>query len=80
MAQVLHINIHVKYFEQINTINMRKKKALLLGLMVFPLCLFAQEKSDSISSEWEKEFELNEVVVVASRPVIKQAPDNGSNS
>ena len=54
---------------------MMKMKILLLGLVVLPMCLFAQEKNDSILSEWEKEFELNEVVVVASRPVLKQAPD-----
>ena len=54
---------------------MKKIKILLLGLVVHPMCLFAQEKNDSILSEWEKEFELNEVVVVASRPVFKQAPD-----
>ena len=50
-------------------------KALLIGLAAFPICLFAQERNDSILSEWEKEFELNEVVVVASRPVLRQAPD-----
>lgn len=32
------------------------------------------EPSDSIG-EWDKELELNEVVVVASRPVLKQQPD-----
>ena len=48
---------------------------LLFGAAALPMCLCAQEKNDSILSEWEKEFELNEVVVVASRPVLKQAPD-----
>ena len=48
---------------------------LLIGVAVLPMCLFAQEKNDSILSKWEKEFELNEVVVVASRPVLKHAPD-----
>lgn len=50
-------------------------KMLLFGAAALPMCLCAQEKNDSILSEWEKEFELNEVVVVASRPVLKQAPD-----
>ena len=50
-------------------------KMLLFGAAALPMCLCAQEKNDSILSEWEKEFELNEVVVVASRAVLKQAPD-----
>ncbi len=54
---------------------MKKNLMLLFGVAAFPMCLFAQEVNDSILSEWEKEFELNEVVVVASRPVLKQAPD-----
>ena len=45
---------------------------LLLGVAALPMCLFAQENNDSIASSWEKELELNEVVVVAKRPVIKQ--------
>ncbi len=48
---------------------------LLSRVAALPMCLFAQEKNDSILLEWEKEFELKEVVVVASRPVLKQAPD-----
>lgn len=54
---------------------MNKKYALLFAVAVLPTCLFAQETNDSISSDWEKIFELNEVVVVASRPVLKQEPD-----
>ena len=50
-------------------------KMLLFGAAALPMCLCAQEKNDTILSEWEKEFELNEVVVVASRPVLKKAPD-----
>ncbi len=46
-----------------------------LGVAALPMCLSAQEANDSILSKWEKEFELNEVVVVAKRPVLKQAPD-----
>lgn len=45
---------------------------LLLGASAFPMCLYAQEINDSVASSWEKELELNEVVVVAKRPVIKQ--------
>lgn len=33
---------------------------------------FAQAPNDSITDSWEKELELNEVVVVAKRPVVKQ--------
>lgn len=39
------------------------------------MSLYSQQPADSLASAWEKEFDLNEVVVVASRPVIKQAPD-----
>lgn len=45
---------------------------LLLGAAVLPMCSFAQETNDSIPAEWERKLELNEVVVVAKRPVIKQ--------
>lgn len=48
---------------------------LLLGAAALPVCLFANEPNDSTDSDWERELELNEVVVVASRPVLKQAPD-----
>lgn len=47
-------------------------RMLLLGAAALPMCLFAQENNDSIAASWEKELELNEVVVVAKRPVIKQ--------
>lgn len=47
-------------------------RMLLSGVATLPMCLFAMENSDSIALSWEKEFELNEVVVVAKRPVIKQ--------
>lgn len=50
-------------------------RMLLLVVAVLPTCLFAQEAVDSIPAEWERELELNEVVVVASRPVLKQSPD-----
>lgn len=48
---------------------------LLLGTAALSMCLSAQETNDSVPANWEREFELNEVVVVASRPVLKQAPD-----
>lgn len=47
-------------------------RMLLLGAAALPMCLFAQENNDSIAASWEKELELNEIVVVAKRPVIKQ--------
>ena len=50
-------------------------RMLLLGVAALPVCLFAQEANDSIPAEWERELELNEVVVVATRPVLKQSPD-----
>ena len=40
-----------------------------------PLSLSAQEYNDSIADEWNRLLELNEVVVVAKRPVLKQEPD-----
>ncbi len=54
---------------------MRKFIIPLFLVVTHPLGVFAQETKDSIPSDWEKEFELNEVVVVGSRPVIKQEPD-----
>ncbi len=54
---------------------MRKIFMLLLAVAALPMCLFAQEINDSISSDWEKELELNEVVVVTNRPVLRQEPD-----
>lgn len=47
-------------------------RMVLLGASAFPMCLFAQEYNDSVASSWEKGLELNEVVIVANRPVIKQ--------
>ena len=49
--------------------NIRK---LLLGAALIPASLIAHETSDSITASREKELELNEVVVVAKRPVVKQ--------
>lgn len=45
---------------------------LLLGAAAIPACLVAQENNDSVPTSWDREFELNEIVVVAKRPVVKQ--------
>lgn len=50
-------------------------RKLLLGAALIPTPLFAQELNDSIADSWERELELNEVVVVAKRPVVKQQED-----
>lgn len=51
---------------------MNNIRMLLLGVAAFPVCLFAQETDDPVASGRERELELNEVVVVAKRPVMKQ--------
>ncbi len=48
---------------------------LLMAVAVLPMYLMAQESNDSILASWNRELELNEVVVVASRTVLKQSPD-----
>lgn len=48
---------------------------LLLGVAALPICLFAHEAGDSISIDKGRETELNEIVIVASRQVLKQTPD-----
>ncbi len=45
---------------------------LLFGAALIPASISARENVDSITDSWEKELELNEVVVVAKRPVVKQ--------
>ncbi len=50
-------------------------RMLLLEVATLPMCLFAQVANDSIPAEWERELELNEVIVVSTRPVLKQSPD-----
>lgn len=47
----------------------------LFIVTVTPLSLSAQEHNDSINEEWDRLLELNEVVFVAKRPVLKQEPD-----
>ena len=54
-------------------------KAILL-MAILPTSLFAQENNDStaidsIANYWDKVLELNEVMVVGHRTVLKQAPD-----
>lgn len=39
---------------------------------MLPASLFAEASNDSIPKSWEKELELNEVVVVAKKPVVRQ--------
>lgn len=51
---------------------MNNIRMLLLGVAALPVCLLAQETDDSVASGRERELELNEVVVVAKRPVMKQ--------
>ncbi len=48
---------------------------LLSGAAALPVCLLAQENIDSAFTSRERELELKEIVVVASRPVLKQSPD-----
>lgn len=46
-----------------------------LGAVLFAIPLSAQNAADSTAMDWERRLELEEIVVVASRPVVKQAPD-----
>lgn len=50
-------------------------RMLLSGAAALSTPLFAQEIPDSTALAMEKEFDLNEIVIVAKRPVLKQAPD-----
>lgn len=52
-----------------------KSVIALLGILLFPITMNAQNANDSITSDWDKLLQLNEVVIVASRTVVKQAPD-----
>ena len=54
-------------------------KAILL-MVLLPVSLFGQESNneasiDSIADYWDKMLELNEIVVVGRRTVLKQEPD-----
>ena len=58
--------------------NKLMKAVILMALL--PVSLFAQENNDStsidsITNYWDKVLELNEVVVVGHRTVLKQEPD-----
>ncbi len=50
-------------------------RMLLLGAAALPMYLMAQETNDSVPANRKQELELNEIVVVANRPVIKQSAD-----
>ncbi len=50
-------------------------RMLLIAVAALPVCLMAMETNDSVPASRERELELNEVVVVASRPVLKQSSD-----
>lgn len=57
----------------------KRFKAIFL-MAIIPVSLFAQEMSDSlaidsIANYWDKVFELNEVVVIGHRTILKQEPD-----
>lgn len=45
---------------------------LLPGVALLPVSLFGQEMPDSIDTYWDQQLKLNEVVVIANRPVMKQ--------
>lgn len=47
-------------------------RKLLLGAALIPMSLYAQEINDSTALSWERNLELNEVVVIAKRTVVKQ--------
>ena len=46
-----------------------------LGAVLFAIPHSKQKVADSTAIHWERRLELEEIVVVASRPVVKQAPD-----
>lgn len=52
-----------------------KRLCLILWALFSITFISAQNMADSTAANWEKQFNLNEVVVVASRIVVKQAPD-----
>lgn len=54
---------------------MERTLKAIFGMAMLPMCLFAQEKNDSTTNWWEREMNLNEVVVVGTRTVVKQSPD-----
>lgn len=48
---------------------------LLFGAALLPASISAQQNTDSIVASWERMLDLDEVVVVAQRPVIKNESD-----
>ena len=59
---------------------MNKLRKAVLWTALFPASLFAQQRGDSASIDsiahyWDKVLELNEVVVIGHRTVLKQEPD-----
>ena len=54
---------------------MKKFIMLLLGAVAPAASLFSQGLNDSISNGMKKEFDLNEVVIVAKRTVLKNDTD-----
>ncbi len=51
---------------------MKKQSFLSLILPFIAACASAQTATDSIAADWERQLDLNEVVIVARRPVIRQ--------
>ncbi|MBR5117311.1 MAG: TonB-dependent receptor [Muribaculaceae bacterium] len=59
---------------------MNKFLQAIILMAMLPVSLYGQEKSDSaaidsIADYWDKVLELNEVVVIGHRTVLKQSPD-----
>jgi len=53
---------------------MKRILQAILGMAILPMCLYAQEANDS-TAWWKQEQNLQEVVVVGQRTVLKQSPD-----
>lgn len=54
---------------------MKTFRKLLFGAALLPASISAQQNTDSIVASWERMLDLDEVVVVAQRPVIKNESD-----
>lgn len=52
-----------------------KPYVFTLWSLFFAIPMSAQDQADSTATNWERQLELKEVVVMASRTVVKQAPD-----
>lgn len=52
-----------------------KPYVFTLWPLFFAIPMSAQDQADSTATNWERQLELKEVVVMASRTVVKQAPD-----